>query len=126
MTISEREARQVDMRTRAGERASSSSWALAAAEQLGPLGGPVRGERLRLKSWKLTEEDWLNREKRPEYTQATEDMIARTDQPQSGWHLIEGDSKRYARRVKVIETVIAEIERGMRACGMEPPPRSRK
>jgi AMP-polyphosphate phosphotransferase len=48
-------------------------------------------------------------------------MIARTDQPQSRWHLIEGDSKRYA-RVKVIETVIAEMERGMRACGMEPPP----
>jgi polyphosphate kinase 2 (PPK2 family) len=85
-----------------------------------------RREKDPLKSWKLTEEDWHNREKRPEYTEAIEDMIDRTDQPQSGWHLIEGDSKRYA-RVKVIETVIAEIERGMRGCGMEPPPpRSRE
>ena len=85
-----------------------------------------RREKDPLKSWKLTEEDWHNREKRPEYMEAIEDMIARTDQPQSGWHLIEGDSKRYA-RVKVIETVIAEMERGMRGCGMEPPPpRSRE
>src|ERR671919_1772860 len=34
-----------------------------------------------LKSWKLTAEDWRNREKRPEYEEAVEDMIARTDQP---------------------------------------------
>ena len=36
------------------------------------------------------------------------------------WHLIPADSKRYA-RVAVIETVIAEIEAGMRRHGMEPP-----
>ena len=40
-------------------------------------------------------------------------MLARTDQPNAPWILIEGDSKRYA-RVKVIETVIARIEEGMR------------
>ena len=47
-------------------------------------------------------------------------MLARTDQPYAPWHLIEGDSKRYA-RVKVIETVIERIEQGMRQWGMEPP-----
>jgi AMP-polyphosphate phosphotransferase len=74
-----------------------------------------------LKSWKLTDEDWRNREKRDAYFQAVEEMIARTSkQPHAPWHLIPGDSKRYA-RVAVIETVIAEIETGMRRYGMEPP-----
>ena len=74
-----------------------------------------------LKSWKLTDEDWRNREKRPEYEQAVEDMVARTSiEPHAPWHLIPADSKRYA-RVAVIETVIAEIEEGMRRHGMEPP-----
>ena len=48
-------------------------------------------------------------------------MLARTDQPYAPWHLIEANSKRYA-RVKVIETVIERIEAGMRQWGMEPPP----
>jgi AMP-polyphosphate phosphotransferase len=74
-----------------------------------------------LKAWKLTEEDWRNREKRDAYVEAVEDMLARTDQPHAPWSLIEGDSKRYA-RVRVIETVIERIEHGMREWGMEPPP----
>jgi polyphosphate kinase 2 (PPK2 family) len=74
-----------------------------------------------LKVWKLTDEDWRNREKRAEYEQAVEDMVARTDQPYAPWHLVEADSKRYA-RVKVIRTVIERIERGMAQWGMEPPP----
>jgi AMP-polyphosphate phosphotransferase len=74
-----------------------------------------------LKSWKLTEDDWRNREKRDAYEEAVEDMIARTSiEPHARWHLIPGDSKRYG-RVAVIETVIEEIEKGMRRHGMEPP-----
>ncbi len=80
-----------------------------------------RREKDPLKTWKLTDEDWRNREKRPEYAEAVEDMLARTDNPHAPWHVVEGDSKRFA-RVKVVETVIAEIERGMRAWGEEPPP----
>jgi polyphosphate kinase 2 (PPK2 family) len=75
-----------------------------------------------LKAWKLTEEDWRNREKRGAYDEAVEDMVARTSvEPHAAWHLIPADSKRYA-RVAVIETVIAGIEEGMRRHGMEPPP----
>ena len=74
-----------------------------------------------LKAWKLTDEDWRNREKRSQYEEAVEDMLARTDQPYAPWSLIEGNSKRYA-RVKVVETVIERIEAGMRQWGMEPPP----
>jgi AMP-polyphosphate phosphotransferase len=74
-----------------------------------------------LKSWKLTDEDWRNREKRDVYSDAVEDMVARTSvEPHASWHLIPADSKRYA-RVAVIETVIEEIEEGMRRHGMEPP-----
>jgi AMP-polyphosphate phosphotransferase len=73
-----------------------------------------------LKHWKLTEEDWRNREKRPEYTEAVEEMLERTDHHLGRWHLIPSDSKRYA-RVAVIETVIAEIEAGMRRHGFALP-----
>jgi AMP-polyphosphate phosphotransferase len=73
-----------------------------------------------LKSWKITEDDWRNREKRPLYEEAIEDMLVRTEHPQAPWHLVEGDSKRYA-RVKVIETVSGEIERGMRERGFPVP-----
>jgi AMP-polyphosphate phosphotransferase len=87
-----------------------------------------RREQDPLKAWKLTEEDWRNREKRGEYAEAVEDMVARTHQePHARWHLIEGDSKRYA-RVKVLETVIAEIEAGMERHGIAvpPPPEAKK
>jgi len=74
-----------------------------------------------LKTWKLTDEDWRNREKRPQYLEAVEDMLARTDRPEAPWHLIAANSKRYA-RVTVVQTVIERIEQGMTQWGMEPPP----
>src|SRR5436309_186260 len=78
-----------------------------------------RRERKPLKRWKLTDEDWRNRRKWDEYEQAVEDMLERTDHVHARWQLVEGDSKRYA-RVKVIETVVTEIEAGMRERGFEP------
>jgi polyphosphate kinase 2 (PPK2 family) len=62
-----------------------------------------------LKAWKLTDEDWRNREKRGAYEEAIEEMLERTDRAQAPWTLVEGDNKRFA-RVKVIETVIAAME----------------
>ena len=73
-----------------------------------------------LKSWKLTDEDWRNRKKRAEYTTAVEDMVERTDHRLAPWYLVEGDNKRYA-RVKVIDTVIKEIEKTMSDRGIDPP-----
>jgi len=73
-----------------------------------------------LKRWKLTESDWRNRERRPDYVRAVEDMIDRTDHELSRWQLVEGDSKHYA-RVKVVETTVVEIERGMRERGFPVP-----
>jgi polyphosphate kinase 2 (PPK2 family) len=74
-----------------------------------------------LRSWKLTDEDWRNREKRKDYEQAAEDMIARCDHPAARWHLVEAENKRWA-RVKVVETVNAEIEAAMSTRGIELPP----
>src|SRR3954470_11155245 len=78
-----------------------------------------RRERKPLKRWKLTEEDWRNREKRPAYEEAVEEMFERTDHEAGPWTIVPGDSKRFA-RVFVAETVNAEVERGMRERGFEP------
>jgi polyphosphate kinase 2 (PPK2 family) len=74
-----------------------------------------------LKSWKLNDEDWRNRDKRADYEVAVQDMLKHTDHPFAPWDLIEAENKRYA-RVKVMETVIARVEAGMRRWGIEPPP----
>jgi polyphosphate kinase 2 (PPK2 family) len=74
-----------------------------------------------LKHWKLTPDDWHNREKRPQYEVALEEMFQRTDHVLGRWDLIEAENKRYA-RVKVVRTVIDRIEEGMRRAGVEPPP----
>ena len=73
-----------------------------------------------LKSWKLTPEDWENREKRSEYEPAIEEMFAETDHPHARWRVVPAESKRYA-RVHVVEVVCEEIEAGMRRWGQEPP-----
>jgi AMP-polyphosphate phosphotransferase len=73
-----------------------------------------------VKAWKLTEDDWHNRSKRPQYLEAVEEMLEQTDREPAPWHLIEGDSKKFA-RVKVVETTANRIEEGMRAAGIEPP-----
>ncbi len=74
-----------------------------------------------LKSWKLTDEDWRNRDKRPQYEEAVEEMLERTDRPDAPWRVIPAESKRFA-RVEVMRVVCEEIERGMRRVGQEPPP----
>jgi len=73
-----------------------------------------------LKAWKLTDEDWRNRRRRGAYEAAVEEMLERTDTPAGRWHLVEADSKRFA-RVKVIETTISAIEQGLRERDREPP-----
>jgi polyphosphate kinase 2 (PPK2 family) len=78
-----------------------------------------RRQRKPLKRWKLTDEDWRNREKRPAYEEAVEEMFDRTDHEDGPWTIVPGDSKRFA-RVFVAETVVEEIEKGMRARGFEP------
>jgi AMP-polyphosphate phosphotransferase len=73
-----------------------------------------------LKRWKLTDEDWRNRERNREYDQAAEDMFRRTDHELAPWDLIEAEQKRFA-RVRAVEIVNARIEQGMRRWGKPPP-----
>ena len=73
-----------------------------------------------LRTWKLTDEDWRNRKRRRAYTRAVEDMVAETDTEFAPWTLVEGNSKRYA-RVRVVESVIAATEDGMRRHGIKLP-----
>jgi AMP-polyphosphate phosphotransferase len=73
------------------------------------------------KAWKLTPEDWRNREKRPAYEAAVEEMLERTDHPDARWHVIAGDDKRWA-RVAVIRTVCEEIETALAARGIDADP----
>jgi polyphosphate kinase 2 (PPK2 family) len=62
-----------------------------------------------LRSWKLTDEDWRNRDRRADYEAAVEDMLKKTDKQRARWHVIAGDDKRYA-RVAVVEQVCHVIE----------------
>lgn len=62
-----------------------------------------------LKSWKLTDEDWRNRERRADYELAVEDMLQKTDTSFAPWTVVEAEDKRYA-RVKVIEHVNKVLE----------------
>ena len=73
-----------------------------------------------LKQWKLTEEDWRNREKRGLYEEAVKDMFEKTSTKAAPWSVIPGENKRYA-RVAVIETVIDAMEKGMKRWEIELP-----
>lgn len=67
-----------------------------------------------LKKWKLTDEDWRNREKFQPYNSAVEEMVERTSTSHAPWHLIAADCKRYA-RVQCMETVIRTLEERLAA-----------
>ena len=73
------------------------------------------------KAWKLTEEDWRNREKHPAYEEAVEDMLERTDHENGHWHVVAAEDKRWA-RVDVVRTVCAEIEKALAARGIDADP----
>jgi hypothetical protein len=70
-----------------------------------------------LKSWKLTDEDWRNREKRPAYLDAVGDMLRLTHGKLAPWDVISSEHKRNG-RVEVIETVIRRMEEGMARWGV--------
>lgn len=61
------------------------------------------------KEWKITDEDWRNREKWPQYEQAVDDMIMKTSTSYAPWVIVEGNNKYYA-RVKILEAVATAIK----------------
>lgn len=60
------------------------------------------------KSWKLTNEDWRNRERFEEYIAAADEMLRKTDSDTAPWVLVAGNDKYYA-RVQVLEETVAHI-----------------
>ncbi len=62
------------------------------------------------KQWKITDEDWRNREKWPQYEEAVNEMIQKTSTEFAPWHILESNDKHYA-RIKALKTVIEEIEK---------------
>ncbi len=57
------------------------------------------------KAWKLTEEDWRNRQKWGVYESAVEEMLVKTSTRTAPWCLVEGNNKYWA-RVKVLSTLV--------------------
>lgn len=65
------------------------------------------------KQWKITDEDWRNREKWDIYEKCVDEMIVRTSTTNAPWIIVEGNDKYYA-RVKVLETVVEALEKRLK------------
>ena len=62
------------------------------------------------KQWKITDEDWRNREKWDEYVRAVDEMLLRTSTTYAPWTVVEANSKYFA-RVKILETVVQALKK---------------
>lgn len=62
------------------------------------------------KQWKITEEDWRNREKWDQYETAIDEMLQKTNTAYAPWVILESNDKKYA-RIKALKTVIEAIEK---------------
>lgn len=60
------------------------------------------------KRWKITEEDWRNREKWEQYEIAVDEMLQKTSTEFAPWHIIESQNKEYG-RIQALDTLIAAI-----------------
>ena len=61
------------------------------------------------KVWKLTDEDWRNRQKWPQYEEAANEMLLRTSTSHAPWTIVEAEDKFFA-RVRVMKTVVQKLE----------------
>ncbi len=64
------------------------------------------------KQWKITEEDWRNRDKWPAYETAVNEMLERTHTPHAPWVVVEANNKRFA-RLKILHAVIEAMEQAL-------------
>ena len=65
------------------------------------------------KQWKITDEDWRNREKWDAYEVAVNEMLQKTNTSFAPWHVLESVDKKYA-RIKALRIVISEIEKALK------------
>lgn len=64
------------------------------------------------KRWKITDEDWRNREKWDLYEDAVNEMIQKTSTDFAPWYILESNNKYYA-RIKALKIVIKELEKAL-------------
>ncbi len=76
-------------------------------------------ERTAYKQWKLTDEDWRNREKWDVYEEAVNDMLLRTSTATAPWTIVEGNDKWYA-RVKALRTLVELLSKELNHRPAEP------
>ena len=62
------------------------------------------------KQWKITEEDWRNREKWPQYEEAVDEMLRKTSTKNAPWFIIESNDKKFA-RIKALKIIVKELEK---------------
>ena len=62
------------------------------------------------KQWKITDEDWRNREKWNQYEQAIDEMIQKTSTEFAPWYILESVDKKYA-RIKALEIVTEQLKK---------------
>ena len=67
-------------------------------------------EQITYKQYKITEEDYRNRERWDDYQLAVNEMVTRTSTQNAPWILVEGNDKKYA-RVKVLKTFCERLEK---------------
>lgn len=65
------------------------------------------------KQWKLTDEDWRNREKWDVYEAAIDEMLEKTSTTYAPWHILESVDKKYA-RIKALEIVVEALEKALK------------
>jgi polyphosphate kinase 2 (PPK2 family) len=73
-------------------------------------------ERLEYKQWKITPEDWRNREKWDLYHAAVDEMLVRTSTAHAPWTVVEANCKFFG-RIKVLDTVIAAMKQRLKSRG---------
>jgi len=61
------------------------------------------------KQWKITDEDWRNREKWPQYEEAVDEMLKKTSTENAPWYIIESNDKKYA-RIRTLKIIIKQLE----------------
>jgi hypothetical protein len=87
-------------------------------------------EKIEFKRFKITEEDWRNREKWDAYQAAICDMVDRTSTGTAPWTLVEANDKAYA-RVKILRTICERLEaeldgKPLPKSKLEKPPKDKK
>ena len=62
------------------------------------------------KQWKITDEDWRNREKWPQYEEAVNEMLRKTSTENAPWFIIQSNDKKYA-RIQALRIIVKALEK---------------